>query len=319
MPDENKNEAGAPEKIALTVEGKSVEKTLDELKTLATSALTTGDKTYSIKVNGEERNMTLEELMAKASEAAGAQKKFEEASNLRTKAQKGMQILELLEQTKGQKTPDTAKATELMKLLGVADTEIADILSGLNSEGNNMEEGKNPKGKGEGGTPKKVTLDDMDPRVRTIVEAAEQNDLRQIRENIEKEAKKTLDNDKVLGKMIDELPDDASKDKIREVLYGMIIDDVRSEILGRKPYGTEMLQSSLQKVRTRVQNLGIPTRSAGQAPVMGELGISAAISPEIRAAEPIQRVKSSEAGYDDNVVKRVQQLMFKAMKRGGRQ
>ncbi len=301
-------------KISLDVDGKSVEKTLDELKDIAEGALSDKDETFTLKIDGEDKTFTLDELKLQASESAGAQQKFEEAAKIRDKAASGTRIQELLESMKSDKAPDTAKVTEFLRLAGVKDADMGDILATIKSD-KGKDADKGGKGK-EDDEP--ITLENLDPRVRAAVEAAESADLKQIRERIEGETKKSVDNDKILGKIIDEITEDDHQKKMKDVLYGMMLDDVRGRILGREPYGPDMIQSSLQKVRARVQNLGIPSKSTGQPPLEGELGLAAATTPEIRATEPIKRVSSTEPGYEENAVKRVQQLTFKAAKKLGR-
>jgi hypothetical protein len=311
---------GEPEKISLTVGGQSVEKTLDELKTLATSALSGDNQTYNLKVDGVDKAFTLEELKQKASESAGAQRRFEEASGLRAKASSGLRIQELLEELKGSDSPDEGKAKELFKLLGVEDGSISELLETM--RGNQGNQGSQQRSAGAAGgtgtTDDKalINMDRLDPRIKSIVEGAEKAELTQIRQNIENSAKKGVDNDKIFAKMIEDTPE-GEREALKSVLYDMMIDDVRGRILGREVYGPEMIQSSIQKIRARITNLGIPTRAPSAGPIMGNLGISDALAPEIRASEPIKRVPSTQSGYEENAVKRMQQLTFKAARKLG--
>ncbi len=301
---EEKNE------ITMQIDGKDVTKTIEEVTEMAQASLKSDDdKSYTLKIDGVEQTFTMKELQQKASESAGAQKKFQDAHDLQERAASGMRIQELLTQMKGQETPDETKTQELMGLLGAGDVDIkAALAQAQKAPGTTKKEDKKPE---------PITMENLDPRTRAALEAAEQADLKQVREKIEGEAKKGVDNDKILGKIIDEAPGD-TKGSLKNTLYEMVIDDVRGRILGREPYGPDMIQSSLQKVRARVKSFGTPTASAGQPPLVGELGIAAATSPEIRATEPIKRVSSANPGYEDNAVKRVQQFMVKAFSNSGK-
>lgn len=307
MPDDDKgNEEN--EKITVSVDGKDVEKTIEELKEIATVSLSEKDETFTLKIDGEEKSLTLDELRAKASESAGAQKKFQDANDLLKKAEGGIRIQELAKELSDTESPDEVKTAEFMRLLGVDPGEINKVLSSAQ--------------KGKGGdkapvTPKTIGVDQLDPQLRSAVEAAERMDLQQIRTNIEKECTTGVDNDKILGKMIDEVQEGAEKGSLKQVLYDMVIEDVRGRILAREPYGTEMVQSSLQKVRARINNLGIPAKIAGQVPVTGLPAVLATLGPEVHATEPIRRVSSSDQGYEENAVKRVQQMMVDAARKMG--
>ncbi len=163
--DDNK---GADDKITLEVDGKSVEKTMDELKDLATGALSNDDNTYTLKIDGEDKSFTMDELKAAASESTGAQAKFEEASKIREKAASGARIQELLEGMKGDTTPDKTKVTEFLRLAGIDDANMKDILTNIDSKKENNAT-RTTKGKKDD---EPVGLENLDPRVRAAVEAA---------------------------------------------------------------------------------------------------------------------------------------------------
>lgn len=277
------------------------------------SGTTTTDVT--IKVDGVDKTFTMEELKEAASKVAGADIKFEEAAAVKKaaladseKASRGLKLQGLMEEMQGQAEPNEVKLKEFMEILGVSSEEVAKILPEIMGKAKATADNK----------PEPVTMEQLDPRLRNIVEAAEQNDLQQVRENILSEVKKEVDKDEILSKMVVETYGDEQQGMLKQVLYDMVIDDVRSRIMAREPYGTEMIQGSLQKVRARVKNLGIPAKAVGQPPIMGELGVLAASGPEIRATEPIKRVPASDPGYEENAVKRLQQMVFQSFRKGGK-
>lgn len=273
------------------------------------------DDTFTLKVDGVDKTYTLDELKTAASESLGAQQKFEAASKLRDEASSGRRVMELVTELGKQKTPDEGKTAELLQLLGVAPSAMEKTIEELKKAAGSSDTKSADKS---GTTSEPVKVENLDPRLKTIVEAAEQADLERIRTRIVSETEKAVDEDKILGKLIDGVLEGKERDKVRQALHDMANDDVRGRILGREVYGTEMVQSTLQKVRARVENLGIPSRTAGQPPVTGELGaLLADYSPEVHATEPIKRVASTEPGYEESAVKRVQQKIVDSMRRGG--
>lgn len=274
------------------------------------------DDTFTLKVDGTDKTFTLDELKSAASESAGAQKKFEEASEMVKNAASGRRIQELVTELGKSQTPDEGKTAELLQLLGVESGAMEKTMEELRKAAGGSTKKADDK---PGTTDEPVKVENLDPRLKTIIEAAEQADLERIREKIVSETKKGVDEDKILGKMIDGVPEGKERDKIREALHNMAVDDVRGRILGRESYGTEMVQSTLQKIRARIENLGIPAKPAGQGPVTGELGsLLAEYGPDVRVTEPIKRVSSTEPGYEESAVKRVQQKIVEAMRKGGR-
>jgi len=276
--------------------------------------------TFTLKVDGVDKSFTLDELKSAASESTGAQKKFEEAAEMMKNAAPGRRVMELVTELGKQKVPDEGKVTELLQLLGVEPSAMEKTMEELKKVAGTNTKKTGDKTDDESGTTSEfVGVENLDPRLKTIMEAAEQADLERIREKIIDGTKKGVDEDKILGKIIDGVPEGKERDKVRQVFHNMAINSVRGKILAREPYGTEMVQSTLQEVRAWIESLGIPGKAAGQPPISGELGsLLSDYGPDVRVTEPIKRVPSTEPGYEENIVKRVQQRIVEAMRKSGR-
>lgn len=265
---------------------------------------------FTVTVDGTPMTFTKEEALKKVSESAGAQKKFEDASKMLKEAQPGLQLSGLMKELQGQKEPDPQKMEEFLGLLGVEGADATKLMEEMGIGSKEDDKGKD-KGKGR----KSVKMEDLDDRTRAAVEAAEQMDLENIRGKIDSEVKKGLDNDKILVKLIDSMPEDR-QDKLRQVLSDMAIEDVRGRILAREGFGPEMIQSTLQKIRARVDDLGIPAVASGQA--AAALGPTTATwGPEVHSTEPIKRLPTTDDKYEENAVSRFRQMFVNAMRKGG--
>ena len=263
--------------------------------------------TYSITVGGEKQEVTLEELQSLATKAAGADKKFEEAAQIRKDSEAGAKLMEMFSTIKSSdEAPDENVYKELLRTIGYKDTEIPDYETVFNKKGGTPvdKDDKKPDA-----TVDKVTLEGLAPEVREVIEAARESKLQDVREKIFKNTEKGVDKDKILGKMIIDTPT-AEKSAVQEALYDMAKKEVQRRILGNEPFSSELITSVLQGIRGKIKVLGMPTKSAGRPPMVGS-GPSTDYSPEVIADKPIERVDSEDAVYIDNVVKRALQRQYK--------
>lgn len=274
--------------------------------------------TFEIKVNGEVRHLTLAELTEAASKTVGADARFEEASSMRKSATAGLQALEVIGKIKGTDNPKPEDVEAFFHLMGIADSNLPDIkeLLGGKTPVKDKSDGKTDGNTDKGDqTPAKIGLDNLDDRTRRAVEAAEKQELGEIRGKIEEEVKKGVDNDEILGKIVDELAsgvDKEAKGKFVDVIHQMAVDSARLRILSGELFGADMVKSIAQKVRTTVKEFGIPVKKADNLPVTG-LGPILSLSPDVLSDKPIERVESSADDYVDNVTKRYLQKQNKAM------
>ncbi len=301
--DENKDD-NKPEDITIKVGEEDVVKTLDELKDIATKALSEdGKQTYTLTVDGEDKTYTIDELKEAAQKTKGADAKFEAAAEDRKKAERGVRIAELIDDIKKSENPSEEKITEFLKELGATPEEIQTQIGKAKPTGGTKKDSK----------AQPIKMEDLDPEIQAQLKESNKQNLTQIRNRIEDDCKKGVDGDQVLGKLIVGVQEGDQRDKVTKALHDMVVDDVRGRILAREPYGPEMVRSSLQKIRARVEVFGIPANAAGTGPVLpAELAAVAALNPEIQATEPIKRVASTDADYEDVFLKRMQQKMVKA-------
>ena len=261
------------------------------------------DAKYTVKVDGQDRTFTLDELKEAAGKSAGADVRFEQAAEMRKTAAKGTRLLELADELRDDTNPPTEKTNEFLNLLGLDPSKVASTTPKGNSS-SSLEAGK------------KVGFEGVDSRIQAAVKAIEEKDLNDIRESVEDETRKGVDKDDILGKMVGRVPED-KRNEVKNALYDMAIQDVRDRIFSGQMYGPEMLQSSLQRVRALVEKLGIPAKAVGHPPVSGPspLGV---LSPQVTATEPIKRVSSTETNWEQNAVDRIHQRMVQAMRADGK-
>ena len=280
-------------------------------------------KDFTIKVDGVETKVVLTdaELRDRVQLSYGADKRFAEAAQIKKQYEKGGRVLDLTESLKGSDNPIQADLDELMGLLGLGQVNLADYIGdddNMDQNNGDNKKGKNDTGnRGNGGeqqtTPIAVGLEQLDPRVRNAVQAAERQALTEIRTRIESQVKEALDKDEVLSKMVGDSPSDI-RDAIKREFYDMGIEDVRTNILGgNQEFGTKMIDAAVQKIRARAKSLGISALAPGNPPITG-FGQTLGTNPQIRSTEPIKRVSSSDSDYEQNAVDRIQQNIVKAMR-----
>ena len=269
----------------------------------------TEDKTWTIPIDGESKTFTEAELLEAAGKGAGADAKFERISKMEKKAAKGLEILDLSQKIQESTSPSVELQTEFLQALGTSPDTISKMLGASKPEAKPDKKTTQEPVKAE-----PLTMDKLGKREREILENAEKRQFTEIRNDIQKSCEKSVDNDKVLGKMIDELPSDR-KDAWINSAKRLLSKDVERRILGREEYGPDLIASSLQTVRALLKDLGVPAQMAGQPPMEG-LDYSTVLGPGIHATEPIKRVAVDDADYESNAAQRLQQLVYAGMRKG---
>lgn len=257
----------------------------------------TGTETFEIVVSGEKRAVTLEELKTMASESAGAQRRFQEAAELRKSAERGIRIQTLADKLKGNANPNEAEVMELAQLLG------ADM---------NNQQAQNPPQQGQQNPPSKqvVRREDLDPGVQDAIRAAEDAELAKIRSEIESETKKGIDSDPVISTMISGLVDERQK-ALKPLLFEMALEDVKGQIFAGAQFGPALIQSVAQKMRTRLKVMGIGAPAQQANPSTAGPGSSYG-DGGLNLNQRIDRVPAGKDNYISNVVQRTQQMMQRA-------
>ena len=275
----------------------------DTRKTDVASSETKKAETHTIKVDGEDVALTLDELKERASKSSGADKRFQEAAAASKAAERGVRIESLVKSISGNDAPSEANIRELAGLLEIEPAEFMEALKEGEPE---------PKSTSKATTPdfNKQFQDMMGAspaEVRAILEHSQSRHVNDARQEIREISDKAVDKDEIIGKMI--VGED--RDDVSLAVKDMVAEDVLRKIQDGKPFGAEMVAASVQRVRAQLTKLGIPKR-LNQQPIVLGLGPSAGLSSEIQADEPIKRVPSDEDANEKNLIARYMQKAVKA-------
>ena len=258
-------------------------------------------ETHTIKVDGVDVVLTLDELKEKASKAAGADARFQEAATATKTAERGVRVETLMKAINAADKPTEADVQELAGLLGVDPAEFMQYLK---------EEPADPDPN------KKTTPDDFSTQfkeafganpaeVKAVLEHSQNRHVADARKEIREISDLAVDKDEIIGKMI------VGKDE-KDVLVAvkdMVAEDVLRKIQDGVPFGAELVSGSVQRVRSQLTKLGIPKKLT-QQPFLG-LGPSEGFSAAIQADEPIKRVSAADDTDEQNVVDRYMQKAVK--------
>lgn len=250
-------------------------------------------ETHTIKVDGQDVALTIDELKERASKASGADARFQEAAAATKAAEKGARI-EVLVKSVSEDNPSDADIRELAGLLGIEPSEFITALK----------EGDSPQ------KDTKTTSPDFNKQfqelmgaspaeVRAILEHSQNRHVEAARKEIREISDKAVDKDEIIGKMI--VGED--KKEVLATVRDMVAEDVLQKIQNGKPFGAEMVTASVQMVRSKLTKLGIP-KKLNQQPIVLGLGPGAGLSSEIQADEPIKRISSMEDDQEKNLVAR---------------
>uniref|UniRef100_A0A6M3IH73 Uncharacterized protein n=1 Tax=viral metagenome TaxID=1070528 RepID=A0A6M3IH73_9ZZZZ len=274
----------------------------------------TKDEVYELTVDGEKRSVTLKEALALAQKSAGADKRFQEAAELKKTADQGLRIQSLLESVK--ENPTDSDVRELAVLLG----EDPDVFQQwMNESGDEYGKSGSTSKKTSGG---KISKDDLaiglkelglDPiQVKSIVNFSHQRHIEDARKEIRKISDEAIDKDEFFGKIgIGE----NGKDRLA-IVKDIVNEDVLRKIQDGLPFGADMIAASIQKTRAIVSKFGIPNKSV-QYPVVMGLGPGQGLPAEVQSEEPIKRVSAAEDGDEKNVVARYMQKALRMMRKSG--
>ncbi len=265
-------------------------------------------ETYVLKVDGVDKEFTLEEMKAATTKVSGADEKFRQSADNLKKAEKGTRIAalfgELSEATSAGGAPNQASVKELAGLLGV---DIGEFSKSLKADSED-------KSKKKDSAEELLSMDKLTPELQTIMKESQAAQYRGLVDKVKKTCEEGVDKDEILSKIIGSVTEDGEKSRLREALSEMLFEDVQTRIRNGEQYGTEMVSHSLQVVRARVKNLGVPAKMS-QKPYIPGLGPSSNVPSEVYSEDPIKRVASDDPGYEDNFVKRVMQGVVKASKK----
>jgi hypothetical protein len=266
------------------------------------------DQTYEITVDGEKRQVTVDEMRNLAQKAAGAEKKFEAASKLRKEAEDGIRVKELVSRlSDSSHSPTETEIKEFAGIIGVDPSDMAEYLAkGSNEEGKENAPAIDDKVFDEAYV-RRFGITPAEAKQRE--EYRHQQDIDRAKKEIRILSDKTVDKDEVFGKMkIGEKADDRIS-----VIKDMVAEDVLGRIQNGEPFGAELVAASVQKIRAYLTKFGIPGKPE-QYPVALGLGPSGGLPAEVNSEEPIQRVSAADPKGVDNFVARYMQRGLKKLR-----
>lgn len=258
-------------------------------------------RTFQLTVNGQQVTMTEQEVLAKASEAAGAQRRFQEASDLRRQAEQGIRMMELAGRIKEGKQNQQDMA-EFVTLMGGDPAQL---------EGMSQEPAA-PAGQVGKQTPeaarRPIGLSDLDPQLQQALKGAENVSVNETRKNIENTIQDVLDKDPVIRKMRDVLDaDDEKKGQFQSAVMDMALESVRGEVFSGRLFDTSMAQEIAMRLRSRLKNMGFSETAvdrgipvSGPNPQTGTFQFGMTLP-----SKPVERVSSSDPKYIENVTQRM--------------
>ncbi len=286
---------------------KTEETKTEETKTEETKSEETKAETYTVKVDGEDRSLSLDELKELASKSAGADKRFNEAAEASKTAERGIRVEALVKTISGVDKPSDADVRELAGLLEI---DPKDFMNQLHAEEVAPSKSSKKDDDPDFNTKFQEVMGASPAEVRAILEHSQTRHVGDARKEIREISDKAVDKDEIFGKMIV----GKDKDDILLTVKDMVAEDVLKKIQEGVPFGAEVVTSAVQRVRSTLTKLGIPNNLTQQPIVLG-LGPSEGLSPEIQADEPIKRISSVEDGGEENLVARYLQQGIQAYRK----
>ena len=264
-----------------------------------------GDETHEVKINGEDRSLTLTELKDLASKAGGADAKFQDAADLTKKAETGIRIGELMKSINAAENPDKKEVQELAVLFEVDPQE---LLAGVKKPPQSGDKGD------KGGKKTDLTKEqiaealgiDVDD-LKATLEYSKQRHVADARKELRELSDKAVDKDEIFGKII---VGEQKEDRL-SVIKDLVSEDVFRKISQGEVFGAELVAASVQKIRAHLVKFGIPSKPA-LAPIVLGSGPGGILPAEVQADKPIERISTFAEGGEENAIQRYYQKALKA-------
>ena len=264
-------------------------------------------ETHTIKVDGTDVVLTLEELKERASKATGADARFQEAATATKTAERGLRIETLVEAITGEDAPSEADVKELAGLLKI---EPAEFMASLKEEPSAPGREHQNQPSADFNTEFQKVMGASPVEVKAVLDFSQQRHVNDARKEIREISDKAVDKDEIIGKMI---VGEDSKEILAEV-KNMVAEDVLRKISDGKPFGAELVTATVQMVRSKLTKLGIP-KKLNQHPIVLGLTPSEGLSSVIQADEPIKRIPSNEDDQEKNIIARYLQKAVHAARK----
>lgn len=155
--------------------------------------------TYDVTVDGKVVAMTLEELQTAASKSAGADARFEEAAKIHKEAEAAINFKELINSIRDSETGATKEQyLQMMRDAGIPESEIPAYEEVIKTKGATKVAKED----------KKVSANSFDDDTKAVFDAAKEANYTKMREEIYNKVEKSVDKDEILAKLIDSKTDD---------------------------------------------------------------------------------------------------------------
>ena len=250
-------------------------------------------ETHTIKVDGTDVVLTIEELKERASKSSGADVRFQEAAAATKAAERGTRIETLVKSITKEEDPSEADIKELAGLLEIEPSEFMKELREADPAQ------KDTKVNTDFNAEFQKIMGASPAEVKAILDFSQQRHVNDARKEIREISDKAVDKDEIIGKMI--VGED--KKEVLATVRDMVAEDVLQKIQNGKTFGAELVSASVQMVRSKLTKLGIP-KKLNQQPIVLGLAPSEGLSSVIQADEPIKRVPSSEDDQEKNLIAR---------------
>ena len=263
------------------------------------------DQTHTLKIDGVYRQVTTKELVDLAQKAGGAEKRFEDANTLKTKAEDGLRIQDLMGRLSDGSTPSEGDIKELAALIGVDASEFASYL----------QEEPAPTGNTTAAIDSEALAKALGMKVEDLVKTGGnldrsfQGQVSDARQQIRNKCDNMVDKDEIFGKIKIGKGGNDVIDTIKE----MVAEDVFRKIQDGEAFGTDLTAASIQKVRAYLVKMGIPGKPDEHPLTLGLIP-GGGLPSEVTSDSPIQRVSAGEEGAEDNFVKRAMQKGLKMIR-----
>jgi len=243
------------------------------------------DATFTVKVNGKERQLTLDEAKVILQKELSADEKFQATSDLRKK----VTYYE-------QRDRDWAKAQEgdldairrlpTYKELGVSQEQVDNLIAQHEDSEEEAPSRKAPN-KRDKAVPKEVAYENLPPEVRVELERSKKERLDRVKEGIRTDLNKILAEDPILKSIIKKRGEGLSS-RLKDFAFGV----VQRRAQETKNYDPSYLREAAQESRKWLEDLGITSESGN--PEVQSLGGAFTPSNTLhRSSKPPKRVPSS--------------------------
>jgi hypothetical protein len=246
---------------------------------------------FEITVNGETQKLTLDEMKKRAEKASGADQAFRDAARVRSQATDGLSLQAVIDKVKsGQATMADVKA--FADKLGIPDADFNELYQEVLTQ--SAASGTKPA--------QLVAPAQLTPETQEDLAALREFRVKDMANKMIAESKQVVDNDPIMGIIIK--AEGVSPEK-RDIFYATMQDEVQRRVLLNEPYGPELLANAAQRVRSRLDKLGVLAAGNQQA-VSTALGPSSGgLAALLQANKTVKPAKVTDPDYSENLYLRL--------------